>query len=1148
MTRGFSLFLRWIVARCERKHVFLSAKVLRKHVQSPLERKSKESRDSVVDSSIRSYSVRPPNLDPYILRADIMPEVKITASDDKRRQVEYLDTPTKSENDPKEYRVIRLQNGLTALLIADTHSKTGSSQDDDQNKDQNKTSSEDETEDEDSDEDDDDDDDDEDDDDEEEEDDKDEDEDEDTSDEENSLSTTKRVQRNEKMASCGLCVGVGSFSDPPEIPGMAHFLEHMVFMGSEKYPQENDFDAFLSKRGGSTNAETDCELTTFYFDIQEKHLLQTLDRFAQFFIKPLMKKDAITREREAVESEFQSALPCDDNRKEQMLSSCARAGHPASKFIWGNLITLRDNVDDDKLYAELHKFREYHYSAHRMKLAIQARLPLDTLEEYVTTCFADVPSNGLPPNDFTEFKGSISFDTPAFRRMYKIKPVKDISQVEITWAMPSLLDLYKSKPHQYVSWIIGHEGKGSIISYLRKKMWGIDMLSGNSESGFEHSSMYALMKITVLLTDEGQKHFEEVLDAIFSFINLLRTEGPQKRIYDEIYKIEENNFRFADQEDPIEYVEDLCESMHFYPPRDYITGNELYFEYDPEAIKTCLDYLRPENANIMIFSGKFTELNKIEPWFKTKYTDVEIPHEWIERWKTIEPLPDFHLPLPNTFLTNDFTLISIPADIPKYPVKIHSDTTSEIWYRPDSKFRLPECYMNFHFVSSLGLQSPENAALMELYCNVLKLLLVEEIYPAIAAGFNFHVYVSERGIKMRFNGFNEKLPLLAFTVVKYMVDYPNLVTKELFEVLKEQQLKTFYNTFIKPKKLARDVRLCILKFIHHTQIDSYTALRDVNFERFRDFVKSFNDCLYIQSLVQGNMTQDAAIENVQRCIEIFNCKSLLPSMIPQIRVMQIPLGTYYCKLRNINKTDVNSIVTNHYQAGITSIELSVLIDLLIMIMEEPLFYQLRTKEQLGYDVACIQQNIYGILGYSVIVQTQTDKYTTEHVDQRIEEFVKSFNKILKDLWEEEFDSVKEALRKEKQCADIDLNEEVTRNWNEITTWQYMFDRLEREVLAIKNIKINDLREWTEKHTLNGSNFRKLSIHVVGSKESNEEVNEAINIPEDRSNTQYSLEYIAKDPQDKETQDNHIIDIEDYKKDLYIYPVSEGINSFKAVNK
>lgn len=109
--------------------------------------------------------------------------------------------------------------------------------------------------------------------------------------------------------------------------------------------------------------------------------------------------------------------------------------------------------------------------------------------------------------------------------------------------MPSLHDLYQSKPHQYISWIIGHEGHGSLISYLRNKMWAFDMYSGNSESGFEHSSMYALLKLTVLLTDEGQTHLKDVLDAIFQFINLMKKEGPQKRIYDEIYKIEENNFR-----------------------------------------------------------------------------------------------------------------------------------------------------------------------------------------------------------------------------------------------------------------------------------------------------------------------------------------------------------------------------------------------------------------------------------------------------------------------------------------------------------------------------------------------------------------------------------------------------------------------------
>jgi len=116
---------------------------------------------------------------------------------------------------------------------------------------------------------------------------------------------------------------------------------------------------------------------------------------------------------------------------------------------------------------------------------------------------------------------------------------------------------------------------------------------------------------------------------------------------------------------------------------------------------------------------------------------------------------------------------------------------------------------------------------MEMYCNVLKLLLIEELYPAIAAGFNYNISVSEKGITIKMNGFNEKLPvshskraleivniisryinlfilqLLLMAIAKYMMEYPTLVTKDLFEIVKVQQLKTYYNTFIKPGKLVR---------------------------------------------------------------------------------------------------------------------------------------------------------------------------------------------------------------------------------------------------------------------------------------------------------------------------------------------------------
>ena len=59
-----------------------------------------------------------------------------------------------------------------------------------------------------------------------------------------------------QRAAAAMVVGVGSWADPPETQGCAHFLEHLLFLGSEKYPDENAYDAFLSKHGGSSNAKT----------------------------------------------------------------------------------------------------------------------------------------------------------------------------------------------------------------------------------------------------------------------------------------------------------------------------------------------------------------------------------------------------------------------------------------------------------------------------------------------------------------------------------------------------------------------------------------------------------------------------------------------------------------------------------------------------------------------------------------------------------------------------------------------------------------------------------------------------------------------------------------------------------------------------
>lgn len=71
---------------------------------------------------------------------------------------------------------------------------------------------------------------------------------------------------------------MGSLSDPEDIPGLAHFLEHMLFYSSEKYPVEDEYSKFVAEHGGSTNAFTSMESTNYHFDVNWDALEPTLDR------------------------------------------------------------------------------------------------------------------------------------------------------------------------------------------------------------------------------------------------------------------------------------------------------------------------------------------------------------------------------------------------------------------------------------------------------------------------------------------------------------------------------------------------------------------------------------------------------------------------------------------------------------------------------------------------------------------------------------------------------------------------------------------------------------------------------------------------------------------------------------------------------
>ena len=194
-----------------------------------------------------------------------------------------------------------------------------------------------------------------------------------------------------------MAVDVGAAHDPTGLPGLAHFCEHMLFLGSEKYREESAYKKFLAAHGGRSNASTSMEQTTYKFEVLADHLASALDIFAQFFIAPLFTASATERELNAVDAEDARNRTVDGRRLLQVLKAAADVPqHPWAKFSTGNSTTLHGGGDATR--SALLDFHGLHYVAGRMALVVLAAgTPLDALEATVRTTFASVPSSPRVP-------------------------------------------------------------------------------------------------------------------------------------------------------------------------------------------------------------------------------------------------------------------------------------------------------------------------------------------------------------------------------------------------------------------------------------------------------------------------------------------------------------------------------------------------------------------------------------------------------------------------------------------------------------------------------------------------------------------------------------------------------------------------------
>jgi len=464
------------------------------------------------------------------------------------------------------------------------------------------------------------------------------------------VSSENKADASIPIAAAALCVGVGSFSDPLDLPGCAHFTEHMVFMGSEAYPDENSYDAYLSERGGYANAYTDGEETCFELEVNASYLEGALDRMCAFFTAPLLKEDAMDRELQAVESEFQQARLSDNARLSSLMSDLiahsAGPGHPLGKFSWGNKQSLKDTpaAQGVPVLDKLKAFHAQHYVANKMHLVVQAPFDLNALQSMVVgrfgaiRCAQGTPKYGL--KQLKEIPGATSTSTlsvvlgdaapvtsvthegaghPLPGRLpllVRVRPQKPKLKILLAWPIPASvlplnrgLQCLQSHPDELVAHLLGHESKGSIADELKQRAWVVDLSAGISAGGDTANSCCCWMEISMLATAEGMRHWGDVVRCVFEYLGMVRQHGAShlEWAHHEVQALSDMGYKYREDDTASEFASGVAGSMAQSVGDDEVVHMySVAQHWSPHLVEQVLDCLKPDNMLVTLVSRGFS--------------------------------------------------------------------------------------------------------------------------------------------------------------------------------------------------------------------------------------------------------------------------------------------------------------------------------------------------------------------------------------------------------------------------------------------------------------------------------------------------------------------------------------------------------------
>jgi insulysin len=884
-----------------------------------------------------------------------------------------------------------------------------------------------------------------------------------------------------------MTVNAGFDKEDPRIPGLAHFCEHMLFLGSQRYADKKPsfFVDKVTLSGGQFNGYTDFSNTAYFYMINNKEFDESLEIFSRFFIDPLISEQYVQKEVNAVNSEFERNLGLDSRRKEMILRDTADRDSTFSRFSTGNTNTLYMNTMSlgINLREAVVEFHKKHYRPDNMKLIIYGDKDFDYYKDLVTKLFNEMPEAAAAESYDGQVNAKPPWGKENLGKIIFYETISDHQELDITIPIPDLFDILPENPALYYKLLLNYPGEDSLVDLLRHRGYagGIKAFVRRVYKGT------CFFKLRAFLTRKGLKNINLVVELIFQYINYIREKALDRELYDFIKSVHMYKFFYAHKKKHImSTIRDLTSIMYKYPQNYYLAEHHLLPDYNETVLRSFGDNLIITNAIIMVgnkdfdsdvtqnyhtFINDFDYLNitdKRSSYYNAKFNMFGLRPDFIgsvlnahlpELYNKQIDLYPHHEQLP--------TLLSLADECNKKPTELEREACKsqlrrdaldltpcqimkssnyELWYKQDRSFYIARTnfFIRFHFEQNVN--DIKYATQLRLLLYAFNHKLRNFFFQESLRQTSFELRANSNGFSIKIYSFSEIIQQIAGNLIQNLLSTKlndtdfELITDEMKNQLNAQldldpstqAYVNFFGLVLKDYISSKDI------------IKTIDGLQKADFDTF---VENIYSSLYIKSFIHGTVCHDEAIQIFSTLNSLLerNPKAIDQSQIAYTNLHADLSGYYIYREQMTKEYHVNHAVLNFYQVGLESVENMFSALLIKYLVGYIYFTQLRIEEQLGYSTKARVLSDSNVIYYMIYIQGSAK--TPDYMDYRIENVIELMRKRIEDTDDQKFELGKRVVTSQVSRGDYNLASRtmryaywfIYRLWDQIVTNENFFN-------------------------------------------------------------------------------------------------------------